>query len=179
MKIRDYIENKRVTIKPISFFYIKKSLGNCGLSTQINLDNLYLYKTILNTINLSIPQTFPNLSDISEEISPIIYNKKTIKLEERLKNLLSLLSNLKEKKFVYVNKNEINKKIEYQEDGKILFKLYCDLGYDRQERVNLEKLTRCIEYYISIIQEVLILDIDKFSSEALIDKEDVKYISYV
>ncbi|KEI06855.1 hypothetical protein [Clostridium botulinum] len=179
MKIRDYIENKRVTIKPISFFYIKKSLGNCGLSTQINLDNLYLYKTILNTINLSIPQTFPNLSDISEEISPIIYNKKTIKLEERLKNLLSLLSNLKEKKFVYVNKNEINKKIEYQEDGKILFKLYCDLGYDRQERVNLEKLTRCIEYYISIIQEVLIQDIDKFSSEALIDKEDVKYISYV
>nr|WP_307897858.1 hypothetical protein [Clostridium botulinum] len=85
MNIREYIENKRVTIKPISFFYIKRTLRNYGISTEINLDLLYLYKIILNTINLSIPKTFPNLRDISEEISPIIYNKKTIKLEKVLK----------------------------------------------------------------------------------------------
>ncbi|WP_242946941.1 hypothetical protein [Clostridium haemolyticum] len=98
MKIREYIENKRVTIKPISFFYIKRILGNCGLSTEINLDLLYLYKTTLNTINLSIPKTFPNLRDISEEISPIVYNKKTIKLEKVLENILSLVGNFKNKK---------------------------------------------------------------------------------
>ncbi|KEI13667.1 hypothetical protein Z959_07040 [Clostridium novyi B str. ATCC 27606] len=179
MKIREYIENKRVTIKPISFFYIKRILGNCGLSTEINLDLLYLYKTTLNTINLSIPKTFPNLRDISEEISPIVYNKKTIKLEKVLENILSLVGNFKNKKFIYVNKNEINEKIQHEEYIEILFKLYCDLGYDRQDRINLEKLVKCIEYYIGIIQDVLMQDIEEFSNKALISKRDVKYISYV
>ncbi|EES91172.1 hypothetical protein FDJ70_08725 [Clostridium botulinum] len=179
MNIREYIENKRVTIKPISFFYIKRTLRNYGISTEINLDLLYLYKIILNTINLSIPKTFPNLRDISEEISPIIYNKKTIKLEKVLKNLLNLINTFKNKKFIYVNKNKINEKIQHEEYIEILFKLYYELGYDRQYRVNLEKLVKCIEYYIGIIQDVLMQDVEEFSNKALISKRDVKYISYV
>ncbi|WP_085829424.1 hypothetical protein [Clostridium massiliodielmoense] len=179
MNVREYIESNKVTIKPISFFYIEKLFKIYGLPTEPSLDNLSLYKTVLNTIKLSVPSSFPSISDISEDISPIIYNTKIIKLENKLENLLDSVNKLKNKKFTYINKKELSDKLQYDQDNKILFRLYCHLGYDRQERVNLDKLYKCIQYYIKTINEVLSSDIDEFSNTNLITKDDITYISYV
>ncbi|KGM94241.1 hypothetical protein Z968_12015, partial [Clostridium novyi A str. 4552] len=124
MNVREYIESSKVTIKPISFFYIEKLLKIYGLPTEPSLDNLSLYKTVLNTIKLSVPSSFPSISDISEDISPIIYNTKIIKLENKLENLLDSVNKLKNKKFTYINKKELSDKLQYEQDNKILFRLY-------------------------------------------------------
>ena len=179
MNVKEYIESSRVSIKPISFFYIKKLLKLNGLPTEPNLDNLNLYKTVLNTIKLSLPNSFPDISDISEEICPIVYNKKIIKLEKKLQDILNLVSNLKKQNFTYVNKEEIRDKLQYDEENRVLFRLYCYLGYDRQDRVNLKKLCKCIKYYIKTINEVLESDIDEFNKMSLITKDDITYISYI